>query len=413
MAAQVWRHLTERIIAHAQPHTLNSVLQASLHKYICSGAHRYATITAIMTHADPELKSTRADTWHIVGHDWTVEYLQGVVESDRQLREHRENRKTRLRHAYLFVGPAHVGKSTLVHAFAQALLCTKNSEDGSPIPCGECRSCRLMSKGQHPDFRLIPPTDRDGNVDRADGLLRAEQSTELIHQASLRPMEGPYKVFHIQDAHLAHVTFSNKILKTLEEPPNHVIICVTAADRNRLLPTVVSRCELMELRPVPVATVKNGLIRDRQANPEEAELLARLSGGRYGWALHHLVDDTGASQRLEMLEELRGLVTASRVERLRFAEKTATERDNQNLFGMLELWVTWWHDVLLTQYGLGDAISNLDLPAEVQLHARTLSNTTVLHHLETLSRVERYLHHTVNTRLALDALLLDVPRPVA
>jgi DNA polymerase-3 subunit delta' len=357
--------------------------------------------------------STQTHNWQIVGHDWAAEYLQRVVASDRQRRDAGEDGDTRLRHAYLFVGPPNVGKSTLVHAFAQALLCTGNGADSPVAPCGECRSCRLMAKRQHPDFRLVSPTDKDGNVDRVDGLLRAEQSTELIHQASLRPMEGRYKVFHIQDAQLAHVTFSNKILKTLEEPPKHVVICVTAVDRNLLLPTIVSRCELVELRPVPVAAAESGLVRDWQASPQQAELLARLSGGRYGWAVRQLADDAGASQRLAMLEELRGLVNANRVDRLRFAEQIAAGRDNQNLFGMLELWVTWWRDVLLTQYGLGDAINNLDQPEEVQHHARTLSSAAVQHHLDTLLRVERYLHHTVNTRLAMDALLLDLPRPVA
>jgi DNA polymerase III subunit delta' len=210
---------------------------------------------------------------------------------------------------------------------------------------------------------------------------------------------------------LAHASFSNKILKTLEEPPEHVVICVTATDRTALLPTIVSRCEVLDMRPLPVAATKEALIQGWDADPQRAELLARLCNGRFGWAVRQLEDEAGESTRLQTLDDLQRLVVANRVERLHFAEQTATSRDNLRLFSMLELWVTWWRDVLLAQHGCVDAISNLDQQAEVAQHAAELPVASVQRHLETLRRVEQYLHHTVNTRLALDALLLDIPRP--
>lgn len=349
-------------------------------------------------------------TWPVRGHEWAVEYLQRVVASNRAAGSAGARG---LRHAYLFVGPPQVGKTTLVRAFAQALLCTAAGDSDAPIPCGECRNCRLMSKGQHPDFLVIPPTDKDGLADRVNGTLRVEQSADLIHQASLRPLEGRYKVFLIQDAQMAHASFSHKILKTLEEPPAHVVLCVTATDRSELLPTIVSRCEVLELRPIPVATVRNALVDRWKLEEQRAELLARLCGGRLGWAVRQMENEDGASRRLQMLAQLQHLVRANRVERLRFAEEISTQRDDQGLFNMLELWVTWWRDVLLTQHGCSDAISNLDQQQEVQQYAGTLQAVDVERHLDTLQRVERYLHHTVNTRLAMDTLLLDVPRPVA
>ena len=269
--------------------------------------------------------------------------------------------------AYLFTGPPQVGKSTVVRAFAKTLLCT-----GDGAPCGVCRSCQLMVKERHPDFRLVPPTDSDGNVDRTNGVLRSEAAAELIHEAALRPVEGHYKVFLVQDAHLANATFSNKILKTLEEPPAHVVICVTATGAADLLPTIVSRCEVIELRPLSVAAARGGLVRGWQVEPTRAELLARLCNGRLGWAVRQLKDETGAATRSETLAEISRLVSANRIERLRFAEKTAANRDNLRLFNMLELWVTWWRDVLLAQHGCTDAISNLDHQAEIERHAREL-----------------------------------------
>ncbi len=347
-------------------------------------------------------------SWPIVGHEWAVEYLQRVIRANQT--EGRDSGRG-LRHAYLFLGPRQVGKSTLVRSFAQTLLCT--GEGAPERPCGVCQSCRFMENGGHPDYRVFSPLDKDDEADRADGSLKRPQADEIIHEASLRPNMGRYKVFLIQDAHQANTTFLNKILKTLEEPPEHVIICMTATDRSELLPTIVSRCELLELRPVPVSTIKHALTQRWQIADDQAELLARLCGGRFGWALNQLDDKSGSEWRLQMLETLHGLVTGSRVDRLGLSEKTAAKRNNSRLFNMLELWAIWWRDVLLTQNGCVESISNIDQQEKIERYASQLPGEAVQRHLKKLNRVEQYLHHTVNTRLALDSLFLDIPRPDA
>ena len=339
-------------------------------------------------------------SWPVYGHEWAIEYLQRVLEAGP------DGAGRGPRHAYLFVGPPQVGKSTLVRAFAQALLCT----GASARPCGQCRSCRLMSNGNHPDFRLVQPTATNGEIDRAGGMLRVEQAGEVIHDAALSPVEGRYRVFAIQDAHRANDSFSNKLLKTLEEPPDSVMICLTAVDRASLLPTIISRCEVIELRPLPVAKAKAALQAGWGLAAERAELLARLCNGRLGWAVRQLEDDAAETQRLEMLQELWRLAAANRIERLDFAGAAAAQRENQQLFAMLEAWATWWRDVFLAQNGCLDAISNVDQRAEIDRQAGALPEASVRRFLDTLQLVERYLHHTVNTRLALDVLALELPR---
>ena len=150
------------------------------------------------------------------------------------------------------LGPRHVGKTTLARTFAKALLCV----DPFVRPCGKCRSCQLIERGSHPDFRLIQPTDKDGALDRSDGTLRAEQATEIVRDVALRPLEGAYKIFLLQDMDAAHPAFANKLLKTLEEPPNRVILLVTAADRSLVLPTILSRCQIFDFkRNIPITTL--------------------------------------------------------------------------------------------------------------------------------------------------------------
>ncbi len=330
--------------------------------------------------------------WPVAGHQWAVQLLQRAAHSGPS-------------HAYLFLGPRQIGKSTLARAFAQALLCISDEKR----PCGHCRACRLIEKGSHPDFRLIQPVDKTGAVDRIDGLLRTEQAADIIHDVALRPAEGHYKIFIIQDFHNANDSFANKLLKTLEEPPAHAILCLTALDRSSILPTIVSRCQIVELRPLDVQGVAQVLSDQWQAEPTQAALLARLANGRLGWAVEQLQNATAQQERLEQLQQLWRLVGADRIERLTVAEQMASNRNNQQLFGLLELWTLWWRDILLAQVGSLEACCNVDQQPQIVRQASLLPVQQVQRYLHTLKRIETYLHHTVNTRLALDVLLLQMP----
>ena len=337
--------------------------------------------------------------WPVVGHHWAVELLHPLVQAG----------GPGPRHAYLLLGPPQIGKSTLARAFGAALLCPSSG----PRPCGHCHSCQLTAKEGHPDFRLIQPTDREGRVDRANGILRVEAAEAIVHEAMLRPVEGSYKFILIQDMHRANDSFANKLLKTLEEPPAHVVLCLTAHDRTGLLPTIVSRCQLLELRPVAADLIARTLEDRGVADASEAQLLARLSNGRLGWAIAQLEGKQSRRQREEDLRSLWRLTRASRVERLAFGQSLSGKRENERLFGLLALWTGWWRDVMLAQAGCLDSCHNIDHQAEIQRDAQACASTDVQAFLYTLSQIEGYLRHTVNTALALDVLLLQLPRPVA
>jgi len=337
--------------------------------------------------------------WPVVGHQWAVDLLYPLVQRD----------GGGPRHAYLILGPPQIGKSTLAQAFGMALLCT----DSGPRPCGRCRSCQLMTKRGHPDFLLIQPTDKEGAVDRTNGLLRGEAASSIVRDAILRPVEGRYKFVLIQDAHRANDTFANKLLKTLEEAPAHVVLCLTAHDRSEMLPTIVSRCQILELRPLSTERIAHALDIRGATDRQEAQLLARLSNGRLGWALAQLQGKESQQQRQDDLQSLWQLARSSRVERLAFSQSLSGKRENERLFGLLALWTGWWRDVLLAQAGCLDSCVNIDHQAEIRRDVGHFAPADVQNFLRTLIRIEGYLHHTVNTTLALDALLLQLPRPVA
>lgn len=343
------------------------------------------------------MTNLQRSAWPVFGHDWAVELLQSAIFG-------REN--SRLAHAYLFLGASQVGKSTLARTAAAALLCTQ----GAGAPCGQCRSCRLMAHESHPDFRLVDPLDRDGKADRINGLLRVDQAAEIIHDAGLFPVEGRYKIFLLREMHLAHPSFANKLLKTLEEPSQQVLLFLTATERSRLLPTIVSRCQTIELRPVSPTAIEQALVQQWQAPTEKATLLARLAGGRLGWAVGRLDDGSMWERRSGILAELERLIQADLVDRLGFSAALTAQRQDEQLFDLLATWTGWWRDVLLVQLGCQENAVNIDYLPELNRVAAGVAGQTVQRYLYTLDRIEGYLHHTVNTRLALDTLLLQMPR---
>lgn len=371
----------------------------------------YVKIGIMLNSGDVEANALTQ--WPIVGHSTTITLLQRTL-SHAQMANEATRRNAGPRHAYLFTGARHIGKTLLAETFAKALLCTGISEDGdqttlSVRPCNSCRSCRLTTSGNHPDLRRFQPLDKSGEADRHNGMLRVEQASDIIHEAVLSPLESQYKCFIIQDVHTANASFANKLLKTLEEPPPHVILLLTATDKSSLLPTIVSRCQLFELRPVNQTEIAAALTEKWGTSEEQAQLLSRLSNGRIGWAIEQSASGTTTEWRQEQLEILWRLIESDRVARLSYVESLVAKRSSQDIFPLIELWTVWWRDILLAQSNALDACTNIDVISEIEKFAQQISPSAVQAYIYTLKKIEGYLRHTTNMRLALDVLLLKLP----
>ena len=172
--------------------------------------------------------------WQVIGQEWAVSLLKHSLESDV------------LSHAYLFIGPQHVGKMTLAINLAQALNCGTDNK-----PCLECDSCRKIAAGSHSDVQVLGlAQDEEENTEAK--LIHTEQVKDMLHSASLPPFEGSNKVFIIDGAELLSTEAANRLLKTLEEPEAYVTFILLTTDENRLLKTVVSRCQRIELPPMSI-----------------------------------------------------------------------------------------------------------------------------------------------------------------
>lgn len=343
------------------------------------------------------MKDARDQSWPVAGHEWAVSLLEHAIRSDR------------LHHAYLFTGAAQVGKTTLASAFAQALLCL----EGAGFPCKECQTCRRIQDGRHPDVQVIA-AERNN--------IQIEQVRALQSDAALTPLEGRYRVFIIREIERATLPAANALLKTLEEPPPQVILLLTSARRDQVLPTIISRCQVIALRPLPIGQVQSALETRWEVPTDRAALLARLSAGRLGWAVVAQTDGEMWQLRRQSLEDLLTLTSAGPFGRLAFVDRLGrrdgTADRSQEGEGHLDpletrlgLWVSWWRDIWLIQHGQADAIVNLDWRVQLAQQAELYQPQQVEAALTDLLQTLHRLRANVNVRLAMDVLVLRMPRP--
>ena len=327
-----------------------------------------------------------ADNWKLVGNEWAVDMLQ----------KHVVNGTTR--HAYLFVGPPGLGRRTLALRFAQALNCQTRVAPG--IPCGECRDCRQIEAMQYADLTVI-------QAEAEGGTLKVDQIREARRSLTLKPYQAKYRVALFLRFQEANDNAANALLKTLEEAPSYAVLILTADNPEQLLPTIVSRCEVLRLRPLQVDQVQKEL-ENRGVEGDRAKLLAHISGGRFGYAQRLIEDASLLGWREERLNDLQSLISASRVEKFAYADKLA--RDKESMRQAVLVWLSYWRDVMLRTAHASTPLVNVDRNVEIEDLAQRLDLSIARRVVSSLEQVLEKMERNVNSRLLAEVLLLDLPR---
>ena len=325
--------------------------------------------------------------WQVIGQDKILSLLDYSFKTNA------------IAHAYLLVGPRHVGKGTLAINLAQALNC-----GGPELPCGQCHSCQRILEGKHADVTPIGLDSRtEIGIDDIRGLQRL---------ANLPPYEGKCKVFIIDDAEYLSTEAANSLLKILEEPPPRVVWLLLAAEEEHLLPTIISRCQRLELKPVPSERIQEVLVDSYNVDADKARLLTQLCHGRLGWALSALTDDGILEQRSQRIARLVSLLPASLGQRFAYAQELASQFSQNRRAGaeIIETWLDWWRDLMLVKGDCQEAVINVDYEKALEEQARGLSLSEIEGFLANLGLLQEEISKNVNPRLAWEWLMLNLPR---
>jgi DNA polymerase-3 subunit delta' len=339
----------------------------------------------------------------VIGHE------PGVIGHEKVLAAlSRAIRLGRTSHAYLITGPAHVGKMSVATALAQHLNCL-----GDETPCGSCQQCMRIHRRVHSDVKVVP-IDVTG-VLHEDGkprtVITIDQVRAVSNEAALRPFEGRNRVFIFEDAGRLQEAASNALLKTLEEPPDQVVIILLALGEESVLPTISSRCQVLSLKPVPRSVLAEAMVERLGLDDAQALQIARTSGGRPGVAMRMATDEGFAARRSETLDRIESAAKANLEGRFRYAASMAGAfgKERESVREEIGQWRDWWRDVLVAGQGLDDFISHVSRIDAIRETAQQVGVAGAARGLRASVQAAERLDMNVAPALAIEQMMLSLP----
>lgn len=221
---------------------------------------------------------------NILGQPQVREFLRASVASER------------VTHAYLFTGPAGSNKTMAAYALAQALLCPKGPHGPRGGECGACDICRRVKRKKHPDVRYFAP-------EGAGGYL-VDQIRDIAADTVLAPIQADRKIYILDRVDLLGVQAANAFLKTLEEPPSDVVLILLGRTRESVLPTILSRCQVVPFRHIPASEAAGILAQNTGASREKARIAIEACDGSITRGIEFLKSNERLAFRARVLEAL-------------------------------------------------------------------------------------------------------------
>ena len=259
---------------------------------------------------------------NVVGHEKIIEHFQNAVRLDK------------ISHAYILSGEDGAGKSLLAHLFYMTLQCEKKGIS----PCGECTLCRQAESHNQPDIIWVTH-EKPGSIGVED--IRAQ----VVGDMQMKPYHSPYKIYIIDEAEKLTVQAQNTLLKTIEEPPEYGIVIFLTTNADGFLPTILSRCVVLQLKPATNEAVARYLVETVQIPDYKARLCAAFAQGNVGKAVRYASKESFDEMRQHVFQLLKNIsdMQESRIYET-MGELTAYK---ENINDYLDLMLLWFRDVLI------------------------------------------------------------------
>lgn len=334
--------------------------------------------------------------WDICGHKNIVSFLQSALINQK------------LVHAYLFIGPGHLGKKAVAQKFIGSIFCQTADE---LKPCGKCLHCRELVRGIHPDFYSVRRTiNQKTGIAHKDIVI--DQIRDLKNKLQQATLLNHYKIALIDGAEHLNPNAFNALLKILEEPTPKTVLILLANNHTDLPKTIISRCQIIHFLPVATKEIKDYL-RDKINHESQAQILARLAGGRPGLALSfwHQPDllenyfrrvdyfwrllDLNLNDRLELVNEL---IDWQKDETLNI----------EKIDILFETWQSILRDLLLIKTNNEILISNLNQMAKLKESSLNFPPTKIKKIMAEIITAKNYFKQNINSRLILENLIINL-----
>ncbi|MGO1468506.1 MAG: DNA polymerase III subunit delta' [Tissierella sp.] len=296
-------------------------------------------------------------------------------------------------HAYLFQGEKGIGKKKLSYAFSKALLCLADEEK----PCNNCVSCKRFDSSTNPDFLHIEPEKN---------MIRKAEIEKLQRKMPTTPINSSKKVILIEEAHLMNKESTNKLLKTLEEPPPYVHIILTSSEPFKLLQTILSRVQLINFFPVPKEKIQNLLIKEYGKSKEDAKFITEFTKGAIGKSIELSKNDELFGKREEVLKILNPIILGDKTKI--FYSMDFFNKYEEDIGEILDIIIYYFRDLLLyKKIGNSPLIINKDKIHLLSQHSFMDFNKIsdiIINIMETKDIIKR----NINYKLAIEAMLLNI-----
>ncbi|TCL00038.1 DNA polymerase-3 subunit delta' [Natranaerovirga hydrolytica] len=302
----------------------------------------------------------------------------------------------KISHAYIISGPKGMGKKLIANVISKTLQCEKGEEE----PCNACTSCKQYDSNNNPDVKFVHATKTKSiGVDDI-----REQVNKDIH---IKPYSYKNKIYIIDEADTLTEQAQNALLKTIEEPPEYGIIFLLVNHTNNMLPTILSRCVVLQLKPIQETIIKDYLMRQYKIEPQETNLYVSMAQGNIGKAQELVISDEFRTMRMKAIDLLKKINTLSDIEMMNVAPQLEEYKDHIEDF--LDIMITWYRDLLVIKSTQeSENIIHQDYYGDLLKNSEDLTYNQIGNAINKLEETKNIFKNNVNYQLALESLLFKL-----